>query len=81
MSYLEMALKVSRERQSTERAEPENQSALNTSKWPEAKAQPMTEPLQSENRAACGSPYCAGCYEVEPDVWIHPPKCGSGWVQ
>jgi hypothetical protein len=68
MSYLEMALKVSRGRQSAERVDhPENQST--------------TEPLQSENPAACGSPYCAGCYEVSPGVRIHPPKCGPGWVQ
>jgi hypothetical protein len=27
--------------------------------------------------ARCGSPHCAGCYEVEPSVWIHPPKCSE----
>jgi hypothetical protein len=27
--------------------------------------------------AACGSPHCAGCYEVEPGVRIHPSKCGE----
>jgi len=29
--------------------------------------------------AACGSPGCAGCYEVEPGVRIHPPKCGEAY--
>ena len=27
----------------------------------------------------CGSPHCAGCYEVAPGVRIHPPKCGEGY--
>jgi len=31
----------------------------------------------SEEVAACGSPHCAGCYEVAPGVRIHPPKCGK----
>jgi len=34
--------------------------------------------------AACGSSHCAGCYEVEPGVRIHPPKCGEeyrGWLE
>lgn len=31
--------------------------------------------------AACGSPHCAGCYEVEPGVWIHPPKSGEDWKE
>jgi len=30
-----------------------------------------------EKVAACGSPHCAGCYEVAPGVRIHPPKCGE----
>lgn len=30
--------------------------------------------VQAEQMALCGSPYCAGCYEVEPGVRIHPPK-------
>ena len=29
--------------------------------------------------AACESPHCAGCYEVEPGVRIHPPKCGDDY--
>jgi hypothetical protein len=27
----------------------------------------------------CGSPYCAGCYEVAPGVRVHPPKCGEDY--
>ena len=33
--------------------------------------------------APCGSPDCAGCYDVSEGRKIHPPKCGedyrSGW--
>jgi hypothetical protein len=29
--------------------------------------------------APCGSPHCAGCYEVAPGVRIHPPKCGEDY--
>lgn len=29
--------------------------------------------------AACGSPSCAGCYEVGDGKKIHPPKCGHGY--
>jgi hypothetical protein len=34
--------------------------------------------------AACGSPHCAGCYEVESGARIHPPKCGEShrkWLE
>jgi hypothetical protein len=27
--------------------------------------------------AACGSPHCAGCYDVGDGRKIHPPKCGE----
>jgi hypothetical protein len=27
--------------------------------------------------AACGSPHCAGCYDVGDCRKIHPPKCGE----
>jgi hypothetical protein len=27
----------------------------------------------------CGSPHCAGCYEVQLGVRIHPPKCGEDY--
>ena len=41
---------------------------------------------QSEGQAvkrseapACGSPHCAGCYEVSYARKIHPPRCGEGY--
>jgi hypothetical protein len=27
--------------------------------------------------APCGSPHCAGCYDVGDGRRIHPPKCGE----
>jgi hypothetical protein len=45
--------------------------------------QPRTPsvPAQVEQSSLCGSPDCAGCYEVKRGVRIHPPKCGKDWVQ
>ena len=31
--------------------------------------------------AACGSPNCAGCYDVGDGMKIHPPKCGQGFLR
>jgi hypothetical protein len=39
----------------------------------ESPVPPATEPAQ------CESPHCAGCYQVSPGVWIHPPKCGESY--
>jgi hypothetical protein len=30
--------------------------------------------------AACGSPHCAGCYEVGDGKKIHPPKIGAEYL-
>jgi len=30
--------------------------------------------------AACGSPACAGCYDVGDRKRIHPPKCGHEYL-
>jgi hypothetical protein len=40
--------------------------------------------LTGQATAPCGSPHCAGCYEVGPGVRIHPPKCGKeyrAWLE
>lgn len=29
----------------------------------------------------CGSPDCAGCYEVEPGKRIHPPQASAEWEE
>ena len=39
--------------------------------------QPSQHHKVVDSIAPCGSPRCAGCYEVEPGVRIHPPKCGE----
>lgn len=30
-----------------------------------------------EQLALCGSPYCAGCYDIGDGRKIHPPRCGQ----
>ena len=31
--------------------------------------------------APCGSPYCAGCYDVGDGRKIHPPRCGESFLR
>lgn len=31
--------------------------------------------------APCGSPHCAGCYDVGDGRKIHPPKCGTDFLR
>jgi hypothetical protein len=33
----------------------------------------------AETGPVCGSPHCAGCYDVGDGQKIHPPKCGEGY--
>jgi len=64
-------------------------AAVNSTRHPEAKPSvapaiappPVTRPMppKGERQAACGSPHCAGCYDIEPGVRIHPPKCGEDY--
>ena len=41
----------------------------------------LIDPSQAERSTQCGSPECAGCYQVEPGVRIHPPKCGRDYFE
>ncbi len=34
-----------------------------------------------DERAACGSTHCAGCYDVGDGRKIHPPKCGQDFLR
>lgn len=34
-----------------------------------------------DQMAPCGSPHCAGCYEVGEGKKIHPPKIGKAYRQ
>jgi hypothetical protein len=36
---------------------------------------------QKQPLATCGSPDCAGCYEVELGRSIHPPKPSKDWLE
>lgn len=39
---------------------------------------------QREGVSPCGSPHCAGCYEVGDGKMIHPLKCGEeyrAWLE
>lgn len=38
-------------------------------------------PVAGDGIAACGSPYCAGCYDVGDGRKIHPPKCGADFLR
>lgn len=40
-------------------------------------AAPERKASEQENLAPCGSPNCAGCYDVGDARKIHPPKCGE----
>jgi hypothetical protein len=41
--------------------------------------QPEIQGIEIQDLAACGSPACAGCYDVGDGKKIHPPKCGHGY--
>lgn len=69
-------------------------AALNAARNTETRAVParasapssviQSELRTCENQAPCGSPHCAGCYEVEPGMRIHPPRCGEeyrAWLE
>jgi hypothetical protein len=36
-------------------------------------------PPQANRPALCGSPACAGCYDIGDGREIHPPRCGEGY--
>lgn len=77
-SYLEIALTVARTPQ------PARDERKPTEHQPRPVSVPVALPIDPSRAglsALCGSPHCAGCYEVAPGVRIHPPKSGKGWVQ
>lgn len=39
----------------------------------------IDEFYESRGLAKCGSVDCAGCYEVEPGVRIHPPRMSESY--
>jgi hypothetical protein len=56
-------------------------SGIETRAAPAQVSAPVTQAEESndEEIAAYRLSSCAGCYEVEPGVRIHPPKCGEGY--
>jgi hypothetical protein len=60
-------------------------AALNTGRDIETRSAPapvrapvtQVEESKAGEIAACGSPHCAGCYDVAEGRKIHPPKCGE----
>jgi hypothetical protein len=62
-------------------------AALNGSKRHEADSLPLRENIHEsvvqpeskglEEKAACGSPHCAGCYDAGDGRKMHPPKIGE----
>lgn len=41
---------------------------------------PQPELREGNELAACGSPECAGCYDVGQGNKIHPPKIGPDYI-
>lgn len=41
---------------------------------------PPAREVRREGLSACGSPHCAGCYEVGGGKKIHPPKPSVEWL-
>jgi hypothetical protein len=74
-SYLEIALRVIGSPQpASDEPRPAAHMPHPTSIPVESGIAPLSQPEQA---ALCGSPKCAGCYEVQPGVRIHPPNSGQ----
>jgi hypothetical protein len=56
-------------------------AALRAISKPEPEKPGLEEPPDGrEATAPCGSPDCAGCYEVALGRRIHPPKSSEEWL-
>jgi hypothetical protein len=42
---------------------------------------PIEQTSGMRELAPCGSPHCAGCYDVGDGRKIHPPKCGESFLR
>ena len=40
---------------------------------------PVIVEIVPATAAPCGSPHCAGCYDIGEGRKIHPPKIGESW--
>jgi len=89
MSYLEMALRVGRSLDAPN-------AGCSAEARPAPAPVPVSAPIASpvpkpanaieareskrEELSACGSPNCAGCYDVGDGRKIHPPKCSEEYL-
>jgi hypothetical protein len=48
---------------------------------PDSPTTPLPSRHEPDAVVACGSPHCAGWYEVAPGVKIHPPKSSEEWKE
>jgi hypothetical protein len=55
---------------------PDYDSAQQHENLPSATAQVVPTAAKA---APCGSPNCAGCYEIGNGKKLHPPKCGENY--
>jgi hypothetical protein len=75
-SYLDIALRVA----GPPHCLPDKQKSAEGKPCPiPAPAAPLREVAEAENLAACGSPHCAGCYDVGDGKKIHRPKIGEDY--
>ena len=75
--YLELAKTV------VSRQEPMNPAVSITGEkpnFPPASSNSGGSYLTDKQEAHCGSPACAGCYDVGDGRKIHPPKCGHDYL-
>jgi hypothetical protein len=45
-----------------------------------ARREEVVAALRERDKLSCGSPQCAGCYDVGDGRKIHPPKCGQDYL-
>ncbi|MGD0126375.1 MAG: hypothetical protein ABSF46_13515 [Terriglobia bacterium] len=59
---------------------PEPEAALAALRTNRAEVVRVLRARQNQALAPCGSPQCAGCYELEPGRRIHPPRSSPHWL-
>jgi hypothetical protein len=60
---------------------PEVLEALETLRARRSELIALLRERPKQTLAPCGSPRCAGCYEVEPGKFLHPPRVGAAPVR
>jgi hypothetical protein len=46
-----------------------------------ARREEVVAALRERDKLSCGSPHCAGCYNVGDGKKIHPPRCGEAFLR